>query len=292
MAHMSALETVWLLILRQVMEYISRRQHAKGSNSAHWWMKFLSAVPRRAVLNQSVHLDSVNTTVLECKQVPPQQHIASVKRPPRWEWPLRASFAFRDIVGEKEKKKILIIPSHISCQKDKHVETPECQTLWQSYKSVTIKKNTIVFFFLLFNSFCKWLCVLNRGKRNELSSCRTQKSAFSPSVASKSMPLCVLCVQSKYENLLQFNLLILKGMNVDFVHILLNIRGKLDGEWCKKNKTNCYLWAAEPSLSKPPPCSSFSMKEKKTTSSTFSFYEQNVSEPCTQHAESSFVIHF
>lgn len=131
---------------------MSRRQHAKGSNSAHWWMKFLSAVPRGAVLNQSVHLDSVNMTVLECKQVPPQQHIASVKRPPRWDWPLRASFAFRDIVGEKEKKKILIILSHISCQKDKHVETPECQTLWQSYKSVTIRKKNkiqLCFFFSL-----------------------------------------------------------------------------------------------------------------------------------------------
>lgn len=112
-------------------------------------MKFLSAVPRGAVLNQSVHLDSVNMTVLECKQVPPQQHIASVKRPLRWEWPLRASFAFWDIVGEKEKKKILIILSHISCQKDKHVETPECQTLWQSYKSVTIKKIQLCFSFSL-----------------------------------------------------------------------------------------------------------------------------------------------
>lgn len=43
-------------------------------------MKFLSAVPHGDVLNQSVHLDSVNTTVLECKQVPREQHIASVHR--------------------------------------------------------------------------------------------------------------------------------------------------------------------------------------------------------------------
>lgn len=43
-------------------------------------MKFLSAVPHGVVLNQSVHLDSVNTTVLECKQVPREQHIASVHR--------------------------------------------------------------------------------------------------------------------------------------------------------------------------------------------------------------------
>lgn len=43
-------------------------------------MKFLSAVPHDDVLNQSVHLDSVNMAVLECKQVPREQHIASVHR--------------------------------------------------------------------------------------------------------------------------------------------------------------------------------------------------------------------
>lgn len=69
-------------------------------------MKFLSAVPHGAVLNQSVHLDSVNTTVLECKQVPPEQHIASVHRSGSdlCVLPLLSEIS----VGKRGKKKILL----------------------------------------------------------------------------------------------------------------------------------------------------------------------------------------
>lgn len=218
MAHMSALETVWLLILRQVMEYISQATRQRKQ-----FFPLMDEVSQRSAARRRLKsICSFRLCQHDCLRMQAGSSAAAYcKRQASTAVGVTSAcfLCFPRYLWGKGEKKILIILSHISCQKDKHVETPECQTLWQSYKSVTIKKIQLCFFFFLFNSFCKWLCVLNRGKTNELSSCRTQKSAFSPSVASKCMPLCVLCVQSKYENLLQFHLLILKGMNVDFVYI-------------------------------------------------------------------------
>lgn len=168
---MSALETVWLLILRKVMEYI-----LQATRQRKQFCPLMDEVSQRSAARR--HLKSICSFRLcqhDCLRMQVGFSTLSVHR--SWSdlcvLPLPSEISLG-----KRKKKILITLSHISCRKDKHVETPECQSLWQSYKSVTRKKKYNCIFFL-FNSFCKWLCVLNRRKTNELSRCRTPKSALS-----------------------------------------------------------------------------------------------------------------